>query len=111
MLELLPLRLGSDGHATPEDDVNLYHLLITIRICMMLINSLGLLWRRHCWCWHLLDHASRCRESCITSLRHWDAEKASSPSDRRTASRSICGPSVLEITSISCVDLTIFLLP
>jgi hypothetical protein len=44
MLELLPLCLGGDGHATPEDDVDLYHLLVAIEICSTLIDSPGLLW-------------------------------------------------------------------
>jgi hypothetical protein len=54
MVKLLPLRLGGDGHATPEDNINLPHLLISVRICPMLINSLGLLRCRRCWGWHLL---------------------------------------------------------
>jgi hypothetical protein len=43
MLELLPLCLGGDLHATPEDDVDLSHLLGTVRIYPMLVDSLGLL--------------------------------------------------------------------
>jgi hypothetical protein len=53
-LELLSLRLGCDGHATLEDDVDLCHLLIAIKICPMLINSSGLLWHWRHWWWHLL---------------------------------------------------------
>jgi hypothetical protein len=44
MLELLPLGLRGDGHAIPEDDVGIYHLLIVVRIHPALIDSLGLLW-------------------------------------------------------------------
>jgi hypothetical protein len=54
MLELLPLRLGGDGHATPEDDVHLSHLLIAIGIYPALIDSPGLLWHWRCWWWQLL---------------------------------------------------------
>jgi hypothetical protein len=32
MLELLPLCLGGDGHATSEDHIDLHHMLIAIRI-------------------------------------------------------------------------------
>jgi hypothetical protein len=41
MLELLPLHLGGDGHATPEDNVDLSHLLIIIGIHPTLIDSWG----------------------------------------------------------------------
>jgi hypothetical protein len=53
-LELLPLRLGGDGYAALEDNIDLPHLLISIRICSMLINSPGLLRHRCWWWWHLL---------------------------------------------------------
>jgi hypothetical protein len=54
MLELLPLCLGGNGHAASKDNIDLPHLLISIRICPTMINSLGLLWRRHCCWWYLL---------------------------------------------------------
>jgi hypothetical protein len=54
MLELLPLRLGGDGHAASEDDIDLCHLLIAIRIYSALINSSGLMLRQRWWWWHLL---------------------------------------------------------
>jgi hypothetical protein len=54
MLELLPLGLGGDGHAFPEDDVDLSHLLITVRIYPVLIDSPWLLQPRRWWWWHLL---------------------------------------------------------
>jgi hypothetical protein len=53
-LELLPLHLGGDGHATPKNDVDLCHLLIAFGIHATLINSLRLLLHRCCWWWHLL---------------------------------------------------------
>jgi hypothetical protein len=54
-LELLPLRLGGNGHVAPKDIIDLPHLLIFIRICLTLINSLGLLRHWHWWWWwHLL---------------------------------------------------------
>jgi hypothetical protein len=48
VLELLPLRIGSNGHAAPEDNIDLPHLLISVRIYPTLINSLELLWHRRC---------------------------------------------------------------
>jgi hypothetical protein len=54
MLELLPLRLGGEGHAVNEDNINLPHLLIYIRHFLMLINSTGLLRRWRYWGWHLV---------------------------------------------------------
>jgi hypothetical protein len=54
MMELLPLRLGGDGHVAPEDNIDLPHLLISVRICPTLINSSGLLQRWRCWGWYLL---------------------------------------------------------
>jgi hypothetical protein len=53
MLELLPLCVGGDGNVTPEDDVDLFHLLIIVGIHAMLINSPGLLRHRCYWWWHL----------------------------------------------------------
>jgi hypothetical protein len=50
-----PLCLGDDGHATPEDDVDLCHLLIVVGIHATLINSPGLMWRQCYWWWHLLS--------------------------------------------------------
>jgi hypothetical protein len=53
-LELLPLCLGGDGHAAPEDNIDLPYLLISVGICPTMINSPGLLRHRRCWGWHLL---------------------------------------------------------
>jgi hypothetical protein len=49
---LFPLRLGGDRHSTSKDHVDLSHLLITIKICLALIDPPGLL---RCWWWHLLS--------------------------------------------------------
>jgi hypothetical protein len=48
-LELLPMRLGGNGHAALKDNIDLSHLLISIKVRPTLINAMGLLWRRHCW--------------------------------------------------------------
>jgi hypothetical protein len=54
MLDLLPLRLGGNGHAAPEDKIDLPYFIISVRICPTLINSPRLQWHRHCWGWYLL---------------------------------------------------------
>jgi hypothetical protein len=100
-LELLPLHLGGDGHATPKDVINLCHLLIAIGVHTMLINSRGAPVApvllvvasssdpgKFCT---LLDHALRCGESHTTSLRHRDTEMTSSPFDLRTTCQGIRG--------------------
>jgi hypothetical protein len=38
-LKLLPLRLGGEGHAVPEDNINLPHMLISVRIFPTMITS------------------------------------------------------------------------
>jgi hypothetical protein len=98
-LELLPLCLGGEGHVAPEDNINLSHLLISIRIFPMMITSPGFL--RHLCCWGVassfdpgkfctpLDHAPWCSESHTTSLRQRDVEKTSSLSALRIAYRGI----------------------
>jgi fatty acid desaturase len=43
-----------DRHATPEDDINLCHLLIAVGIHTTLTNSSGLLWHWRWWWWHFL---------------------------------------------------------
>jgi hypothetical protein len=120
-LELLPLRLRGDGHATPEDNIDLPHLLIFVRICSTLINSPGLLWHRRYWGWHLL----LTQESFalfqimphnavnLTSLLH----VIGTPKRpllfllRGLLAMVSAVPSVLTIALVSCVDLTLFLLP
>jgi hypothetical protein len=42
-LELLSLRLRGEGHAAPEDNINLPHLLISVRIFPTMITSQGFL--------------------------------------------------------------------
>jgi hypothetical protein len=37
-LEFLPLHLRGNGHAAPKDNIDLPHLLISVRICLTLIN-------------------------------------------------------------------------
>jgi hypothetical protein len=55
MLELLPLRLGGEGHVAPKDNINLPYLLMSVRLFLTLINSPGLLRHWRCWGWHLLS--------------------------------------------------------
>ncbi len=53
--ELLSLCLRGDGHATPEDHIDLSHLLIVVgRIGLAVFALLGLLGHLSCWWWHLL---------------------------------------------------------
>jgi hypothetical protein len=49
MLQLLPLCFGGEGHAAPEDNINLPHLLISVKIF-----PTGFLQHWCCWGWHLL---------------------------------------------------------
>jgi hypothetical protein len=51
-LELFPLCLRGNGHATPEDHVDLVHLLNTVRVSLMMFSPMQLL--HHWLCWHLL---------------------------------------------------------
>jgi hypothetical protein len=53
-VELLPLCLGGNRHATSEDHVDLRHMLIAIRIISMILTLTGILRCRHYWWWHLL---------------------------------------------------------
>jgi hypothetical protein len=55
MLELLPLCLGGKEHVSPEDNINLPHLLISVRIFPTMITSPGFLRHWRCWGWHLLQ--------------------------------------------------------
>jgi hypothetical protein len=56
ILDHLILLPGSihEGHAALEDSINLTHLLISVRIFPMLINSPGFLQHWHCRAWYLL---------------------------------------------------------
>jgi hypothetical protein len=51
-LELLPLRLRVDGHATSKDHVDLIKLIVIVRISLAMFSSS---WLMCCWLvWHLL---------------------------------------------------------
>jgi hypothetical protein len=53
MLELLPLCLRVNGHATSEDYIDFSHLFIAVGINLAVVTPTGLLGHRCCWWWHL----------------------------------------------------------
>jgi hypothetical protein len=53
-LDLLSLCLQGNGHATPEDHIDLSHLFIVIRIDPAMLTTTGLLGHRRYWWRHLL---------------------------------------------------------
>jgi hypothetical protein len=120
MLELLPLRFGGNGHATPEDNIDLPHLLISVRICLTLINSLRLLLRHCWWWWHLLSiHESfalfqivpRGAVNLTPLFRVIETSKRSLLFLLRGLLDAVSVvSSVLAIALVSCVNLTIILL-
>jgi hypothetical protein len=119
-LELLSLCLGGDRHATSEDNIDLPHLLISVRICPTLIDSPGLLQRQCYWWWHLLPIQKICAlfqivphgaVNLTTLLRIVETLKRSLLLllRGRLAVISVIS-SVLVIASV-CVNLAVILLP
>jgi hypothetical protein len=54
LLELLPLCLQGDGHATSEDHIDFSHLFVVVGIDSAMFTLMGLLGHRCCWLWYLL---------------------------------------------------------
>jgi hypothetical protein len=115
-LDLLSLCLQGDGHATSEDYLDLSHLFITIKINHALI-LLGLLRHRCYWRWHLLPIRESLALFQIVSygavnltpvfhvIRMLERHLLFLIRGMLTAVAMI-----FTISSVSCVDLPIFLL-
>jgi hypothetical protein len=90
-LKFLPLHLGGEGHAAPEDNINLpdddhltgVHVALTL-LGVASSSDLGKFYSPP-------DRSPRCGESHITSSRHRDAENDSSLSTLRIAYNGIYG--------------------
>jgi hypothetical protein len=54
LLELLPLCLQGDGHATSEDHIDFSYLFVTVEINSAMVTPTWLLGHMCCWWWHLL---------------------------------------------------------
>jgi hypothetical protein len=120
MLELLPLRLGGEGHAAPKDNINLPHLLISVRLFLALINLLGLL--RHWRCWGVASSSDLGKFCTLLNRAHSAVNltpllcaigTSKMPllfllRGLLTAESTVS--SVPTITLVSCVDLMIILL-
>jgi hypothetical protein len=119
-LELLPLRLRGEGHVASEDNINLPHLLIFVKIFRMMITSSGFLRHWRCWRWHLLpiqesfallQIVPRSAVNLTPLLRIIRTSKRPLLFLLRgllTAKSTVS--SVPTITPVSCVDLVIILL-
>jgi hypothetical protein len=120
-LELLSLRLRGDGHAAPKNNIDLPHLLISVRICLILINSPGLLQCRCYWGWHLLLIQETF--ALFQIMPHGVVNLTPLLCVIGTPKRALLfllrgllamismAPLILAIAPISYVELTIFLLP
>jgi hypothetical protein len=111
-LELLPLCLQGDGHATSKDHIDLIHMLLIVGIGSMMFPSARLLHRL--WWWHLLvtQKSSTFFQIMPCDMMNLTPLLRIGRAMERTLLLLICGLLLLipVISMIGCVDLLIILL-